>query len=69
MHISRGRQLYGTTFFFLYMPLVNNTSISKYVYNHWTPENPSARFPRLSTETVDNNTQYASSVWLADRSF
>lgn len=54
----------------LYMPLVNNTSISNYVYNnHWTPENPSARFPRLSTEVVDNNTQYVSSVWLADRSF
>ncbi|NDV57363.1 SusC/RagA family TonB-linked outer membrane protein [Bacteroides sp. 519] len=54
----------------LYMPLIDNTSISKYAYNNrWTPENPSARFPRLSTEVVDNNTQYASSVWLADRSF
>lgn len=53
----------------IYRPLINNTSISQYAYdNRWTPENPSARFPRLTTETVDNNTQN-SSVWLQDRSF
>lgn len=53
----------------LYIPLLDNTSISKYAYeNRWTPENPSARFPRLSTELVDNN-NYMSSVWMADRSF
>ena len=34
----------------------------------WTPETPNARFPRLTTETVDNNLQ-TSSLWLADRSF
>ncbi|MDO4164684.1 MAG: SusC/RagA family TonB-linked outer membrane protein, partial [Bacteroides sp.] len=53
----------------LYRPLVDNTTISQYAYdNRWTPETPNARFPRLTTETVDNNTQ-TSSVWLADRSF
>lgn len=50
-------------------PLVDNTTISNYVYrNRWTPETPNARFPRLTTETVDNNLQ-TSSLWLADRSF
>lgn len=54
---------------YLYQPLVNNTTISDYAYaNRWTPETPNARFPRLTTETVDNNTMN-SSVWLADRSF
>lgn len=52
-----------------YHPLVDNTTISNYVYrNRWTPESPNARFPRLTTETVDNNLQ-TSSLWLADRSF
>lgn len=52
-----------------YHPLVDNTTISNYVYrNRWTPEAPNARFPRLTTETVDNNLQ-TSSLWLADRSF
>lgn len=53
----------------LYRPLVNNTGISQYAYeNRWTPATPNARFPRLTTETVDNNEQN-NSVWLADRSF
>ena len=52
-----------------YRPLVDNTTISNYVYrNRWTPETPNARFPRLTTETVDNNLQ-TSSLWMADRSF
>lgn len=52
-----------------YRPLVDNTTISNYVYrNRWTPETPNARFPRLTTGTVDNNLQ-TSSLWLADRSF
>lgn len=33
----------------------------------WTPETPNARYPRLTTETVQNNTQ-SSSVWLVDGS-
>lgn len=53
----------------LYRPLVGNTTISKYAYaNRWTPQTPDARFPRLTTESVDNNL-VTSSVWLADRSF
>ena len=33
-----------------YHPLVDNTTISNYVYrNRWTPETPNARFPRLTT--------------------
>ncbi len=53
----------------LYRPLTGNTNISQYAYdNRWTPETPNARFPRLTTETVQNNEQ-TSSVWLADRSF
>ncbi len=53
----------------MYRPLVDNSNISQYYYNNrWTPENPNARFPRLTNETVDNNNQ-RSSVWLADRSF
>lgn len=53
----------------LYIPLVDNSSISNYAYeNRWTPENPSARFPRLSTEVVDNNLK-TNSIWLQDRSF
>ncbi len=52
-----------------YQPLINNTTISQYAYdNRWTPATPNARFPRLTTETMDNNVQ-TSSVWLADRSF
>ena len=52
-----------------YHPLVDNTTISNYAYqNRWTPETPNARFPRLTTETVDNNLQ-TSSLWLSDRSF
>ena len=53
-----------------YTPLVGNTSISQYAFeNRWTPKNPSARFPRLSTEVVDNNQSMMSSVWMVDRSF
>lgn len=53
-----------------YLPLIDNTSIANYYYeNRWTPETPNARFPRLSTERVDNNYNYNSSIWLQDRSF
>lgn len=53
----------------LYRPLIDNTTISQYAYNNrWTPATPNARFPRLTTEEMDNNLK-TSSVWLADRSF
>ncbi|MBP1594318.1 MAG: SusC/RagA family TonB-linked outer membrane protein, partial [Bacteroidetes bacterium] len=53
----------------IYQPLVGNSTISNYYYaNRWSAENPNARFPRLTTEAVDNNLK-VSSVWMADRSF
>lgn len=53
----------------IYRPLVGDATISNFYYeNRWTPEHPDARFPRLTTESVDNNLK-SSSVWLADRSF
>lgn len=53
----------------MYWPLINNTNISQYAYdNRWTPENPNAKFPRLSSQSNKNNYQ-TSTLWLADRSF
>jgi len=53
----------------MYWPLINNTTISQHYYdNRWTPENPFAKYPRLTTESNDNNFQ-TNSVWLADASF
>lgn len=58
-----------TTLNGLYRPLSNGNAISNYYYeNRWTPETPNARYPRLTTKTVQNNTQ-SSSVWLVDGSF
>ncbi|MCD7937930.1 MAG: SusC/RagA family TonB-linked outer membrane protein [Tannerellaceae bacterium] len=53
----------------LYQPLVDYTNISNHYYeNRWTPDNPFARYPRLSTENNDNN-YMLSTVWLADASY
>lgn len=53
----------------MYIPLINNTTISNHYYNNrWTPDNPFAKYPRLTTEANDNN-YYINSVWLADASF
>lgn len=53
----------------LYWPLVGNTTISQYAYdNRWTPETPSAKFPRLSSQSNANNYRN-STLWLEDRSF
>ena len=53
----------------VYWPLVNNTNISKYYYeNRWTPNNPNAKYPRLCSQSNDNNFR-TNSIWLADRSF
>lgn len=53
----------------LYWPLVNNTTISQEYYdNRWTTENPNAKYPRLSSQSNENNYQ-TNSVWLEDRSF
>lgn len=53
----------------LYWPLINNTTISQEYYdNRWTPETPNAKYPRLSSQSNNNNYQ-ANTLWLADRSF
>jgi TonB-linked SusC/RagA family outer membrane protein len=53
----------------IYRPLVGNTNISQHYYdNRWTPTNQDARFPRLTTETNENNTQ-SSTTWLQDLSY
>lgn len=53
----------------MYKPLINNTTISNHYYNNrWTPDNPFAKYPRLTTEANDNNYQ-TNSIWLADASF
>ena len=54
----------------MYRPLVNNTNIGQYYFdNRWTSATAeTAKFPRLSAETNDNNNRY-NSIWLADRSF
>lgn len=54
-----------------YWGLVNNTSLSQYVYdNRWSPENNNANamFPRLSSSSNANNYQ-TSTFWLRDRSY
>ncbi|MDO4163788.1 MAG: SusC/RagA family TonB-linked outer membrane protein [Bacteroides sp.] len=53
----------------MYWPLLNKTSLSQYAYdNRWTPENPDAALPRLSTTSNSNNYQ-TSTWWVKDRSF
>lgn len=53
----------------VYMPLINNTTISDHYYaNRWTPETPDAKYPRLTTESNPNN-YTNNSLWLQDASF
>lgn len=53
----------------LVRPSASGNSIStEYYNNRWTPENPTARYPRLSYESSSNNNRN-SSFWLVDRSF
>lgn len=53
----------------VYWPLVNNTTISQHYYeNRWTPETPDAKYPRLTSQSNNNNFQN-NTLWLADRSF
>lgn len=53
----------------MYRPLLNSTSLSQYYYdNRWTPENSEALFPRLASQSSNNN--YRNSTWwMRDRSF
>lgn len=54
----------------MYFPLVGNTTISQYYYdNRWTDASSTdARFPRLSSESNDNNYR-TNTLFLVDRSF
>lgn len=58
-----------TTLDGMYSPLVGGNAISEHYYNNrWTPETPNARYPRLSTQAVQNNWE-DSSVWLENGAF
>ena len=53
----------------IYKPFLGETSLSEEYYdNRWTPENPFAKYPRLTTEANDNNYRN-NSVWIQDASF
>lgn len=53
----------------VYWPLINNSFISQHYYdNRWTPENQNAKYPRLSSQSSNNNYQN-NTIWLEDRSF
>ena len=56
----------------LYMPLMNNSTVSQTLLDHeipWTPETSgSATIPRLTTQSNENNYQN-NSLWLRDGSF
>lgn len=52
-----------------YQPLINSYTISNHYYkNRWTPDNPNAKYPRLTTQSNDNNFRN-NTVWLADASY
>lgn len=53
----------------MYWGLINNTTISQYAYdNRWTESNMDSKYPRLSSQSNDNNYR-TSTVWVEDRSF
>lgn len=53
----------------MYWPLLNSTSLSQQYYDgRWTPSNPNAEFPRLTSTSNANNYQ-TSTFWQRDRSF
>lgn len=53
----------------VYKPLINNTTISNHYYeNRWTPDNQDSKYPRLVSQSSNNNFR-TNTLWLADRSF
>ena len=53
----------------IYSPLVGNKNISQHYYdNRWTETNQNAKFPRLTTESNENN-EKNSTIWLQDISY
>lgn len=53
----------------MYRPLLSSTTLSQYYYeNRWTPGNQNALFPRLASQSSQNN--YRNSTWwMRDASF
>lgn len=49
-------------------PFTNNSSVPRTALNVWTPDNPNAPNPRVTTIPTTNNTQY-SSWWMHDGSY
>ncbi len=55
----------------VYWPLMNTTTLSEEYYNNrWVPgqDNSGAKYPRLSSQSNENNYQ-TNSLWLEDRAF
>ncbi len=53
----------------VYWPLINNNTISTHYYeNRWTPQNPEAKYPRLTYSGSDNNYN-TNTLWVADASY
>ncbi|MDR1115633.1 MAG: SusC/RagA family TonB-linked outer membrane protein [Tannerella sp.] len=53
----------------LYWPLISNTTISRHYYdNRWTSDNQNAKYPRLTSQSNENNFQ-TNTIWVEDRSF
>lgn len=53
----------------IWRPIVSDRTIStEYLNNHWTPETPDAKYPRLTSIGSDNNYS-VNSLWVADASF
>lgn len=54
----------------LVMPFFDSGSATKLQLNdHWTPDNPNARYPRLTSEVTVNNHRQGSSWWVRDATY
>lgn len=54
----------------LVMPFFDSGSATKLQYrDHWTPDNPNARYPRLTSEVTVNNHRQPSSWWVRDATY
>lgn len=54
----------------LVMPFFDSGSATKLQFkDHWTPENPNARYPRLTSEVTVNNHRQGSSWWVRDATY
>lgn len=49
-------------------PFSGKGTIFEHQLDYWTPENPDARFPRLSLDTENNNARN-STLWVVDASY